>query len=254
MQAESTITIKSQYEPGGPQGQPRLVFQFPAMALETPTGAQLIPNPNGRQAASFASLEAAMAAIHQAGFDALWQDRLYPLRRGQPSEKAAVELLALADPVDQAAAQLVAPLLARLGDREVPVLTASLEALGYLKAPGLLEAIETLLDHESPEVRQSLAGALSQLGTAARDWVRMRYDATLDTTGKQRPDVYRIRLTLMAVYTEMAKAHGPVFMVPVMGQLHQGLSDGHWLVRAQAAQALYFWALRRDELKLVNHP
>lgn len=249
--SQPSITLKSQYEPG-PQGQPKLVFQFPAMALETPTGVQLVPNPNGRQAASFDTLEAALQAVHRAGFDAIWQGRTYPYRQPRDGNPSSIPLptARLADPIDQAAAELVAPLLDRLRDKEVPVLTAALETLGQLQAPELLDHIEPLIEHESPEVRQSLAQALSLLGEPARQWVHLRYHQTLE--GKQRPDVYRIRLMLVTVYTEMAKATAPTFLLPAMDQLREAMADPHWLVRAQAAQTLYYWALRREELKRPN--
>ena len=45
------------------------------MVLQTPNGNKSIPNPHGQEVEAFPTLEAAIAAIEQAGFDAEFEGR-----------------------------------------------------------------------------------------------------------------------------------------------------------------------------------
>lgn len=203
----------------------REAFAVPAMGLSTPTGKVLIPNPAGKEALLFESLEEAEAAIRKAGFDYEYEGKATYLFEKTAFRKAdqPVQSLDTAIPI----------LLSRLQDREPAVLANSAAALGMLRASQAIEPLLGILGHDDPAVRKSASDALARLAPGSIAGLNRAYEQAL---ASKQANVPYVRLTVLTAFAEMLQiGQGAPVLEQCLPVIIQGLEDESWLVRAQAA-------------------
>jgi len=226
------VTIR-RYTQTQPDGSPREVFAVPSMAIATPQGRRLIPNPAGTKASLFNTLEEAEEAVRLAGFDFTFEGR-------QTSTLASANARNVANVAD--VWQTALPLLLKhLQDREPNVVAQAAFALGAMRAPQAIKALLPLLGHDDAAVRKQVAEAYARLGPEALNALAQAYNEARSQT---RPNAPYVRLTVMQACAEMAQ--GTRVAEAAAGVLTlavAALDDDSWLVRAQASQVLGLIAL-----------
>jgi hypothetical protein len=235
------VPIKQQNNPNVPAGQPNSQwFAVPVMVLNTPQGTKSIPNPSGQQVATFATLEEAVKAIEQAGFDAEFEGRLlrsgheaYPQRQN-PAKATPFQAAVL---VEDTLKKAVPLLHKRLGDKEPQVLSAALQAIGQLQPPALLKELLPFLGHDVLEVRQAAVATLARYGPSVLEVVSPLY-AKAATEGRGNDKAYRVRLDVMNLYLALLHEREATVLAPVLSQVLHAMEDEQWLVRSAASQVL----------------
>jgi hypothetical protein len=124
-------------------------FAVTSVGIATPQGKKLIPNPAGKEALLFETLEEAESAIRRAGFDYEFQGKTTYLFEQAKKQKTVGATASL----DSA----VPILIQRLHDREPTVVANSVFALGMLRATEALESIVGILGHDDAGVRKSVS-------------------------------------------------------------------------------------------------
>lgn len=210
-------------------GEVQEFFAVPSMALSTPQGRILIPNPSGAEAALFGTLEEAEEAVRRAGFDYEFEgQKTYAF--SQPATTAGkAKPVVPSNPLDQA----VPLLMQHLKDRESSVVANAVFALGSVRAYAALDELIAILGHDDPNVRKNLAEALARLGSAALPKLTTAYEQAKASTGKQAP---YIRLTVLSAFLEMLEQGlGTTYSNQFLPLAVSALEDDSWLVRSQAA-------------------
>lgn len=207
-------------------GDTQIFFAVPSMAIATPQGRVLIPNPSGAEAGLFATLEEAEEAIRRAGFDYEFEGKqVYAFNQPHTSPKAA---RASGNPLEQAV-----PLLTQhLKDRESSVVANAVYALGAVRAYAALDALTEILGHDDPAVRKNVAEAMARLGASAIPKLTAAYENARGNTGKQAP---YIRLTVLSAFLEVLEQGGVTYSAQFLPLAVTALEDDSWLVRSQAA-------------------
>jgi HEAT repeat protein len=230
------------------------------MVLQTPNGNRSIPNPHGQEVEAFPTLEAAITAIEQAGFDAEFEGRHVRLNaeagftptQSKTPIKALTPKLQAEQLVQEGLKSAIPLLIARLKDIEAFTLVPSVKALGVLQAKEAIPAMLNLLGHDSPDVREAVSVALSQFGGGIVADL-MRTYAKLLAEGKGE-NAYRKRLDILNTYHELVKRNNSSVLAGVMSQLLQALSDDQWLLRSAAAHVMATVAQKQREEKQSPSP
>ena len=209
-------------------GQKKEVYAVPAVALSTPGGKKLIPNPAGNDAAVYDTLEDAAEAIARAGFDYMFEGKKTVTLGSQGPKRLVVPNTG--DPL----ANAVPLLIACLSEKESSVIANSAFALGVLEDSAAVEPLCALLGHEDSVVRKNVAEALAKIGANALWALRDNFDKALQSKEKNAP---YIRLTVMTAYLELSHTHRELLDI-VLPQAVEALQDESWLVRAQAASVI----------------
>lgn len=246
-------------------------FWVPAWQLQTPSGPQWVVNPKGQQLAPFSTLEAAILAVEAAGFTPCWQGQVVgKASLLQPQTQSGSKKTP--PPSESPLVQAQALLLQRLKDREKPVVTSALAALGamagaqesfkpafVLDAATLTPPLLLLLEDEDPEVRRELAKTLAQLGPEVLPFLNTLYQEALTPgqtsfsyIGPKKGEAHRLRFSLMGVYKAFAQRYGLGLGQALWPALLQGLQDEAWLVRSAAAEAV--GALLESGAVLASEP
>ena len=213
----------------------REVYAVASMAIVTPQGKKLIPNPSGQEALLFETLEEAQQAVRLAGFDYIFEGKkTYTIKPEGPALPVNSSGVSLTDAIPA--------LMHQLNDREPSVVANAAFALGALRATNALEALSECLGHDDPNVRKQVAEAMARMGAASLSWLRDAYEAAKTSKHKNAP---YIRLTVMSAYLELAQVM-PGLIDYVLGQVLDGVQDESWLVRAQAAQVVGQASLARE--------
>jgi HEAT repeat protein len=198
------------------------------VAIDSPQGKILIPNPSGREASLFMSLEEAEGAIRRAGFDYEFEGKTtYTL--SEASNQRPIAARPGAQPLEAA----VPLLINQLKEREPGVVANAAFALGALRAGQAMEPLIALLGHDDPTVRKNAAEALARLGTGTIPSLKHAYEKALASTHK---NAAYIRLTIMSTFLEMLEqgsgvSHSGQFLPLAV----HALNDDSWLVKSQAA-------------------
>ncbi len=222
-------------------GQAETWFAVPAMAISSPQGRLLIPNPAGAEAQLFATLEEAEEAVRRAGFDYEFEGKQVYAFQSTVSAKSAAITRPGANPLEQA----VPLLIEHLRDRESSVVANAAYALGTMRAGAALEPLSQILGHDDPTVRKNVAEAMGRLGPAALTHLSMAFEKARTNTGKQAP---YIRLTALSAFLEMVE-QGQVSSCSghYLPLAITALQDDSWLVRSQAALLVGRTAQALDE-------
>jgi HEAT repeat protein len=229
-----------------PQGNMRELFAVPSVALSTPQGRKLIPNPAGNEANLFSTLEEAEEAIRRAGFDYIYEGKkTYTL--SQPNQPANSAIANVGHPLDQA----VPLLIKHLQDREPSVVANSAFALGALKAYPAMDALTAILGHDDATVRKQTAEALARMGPGAMPALR---DAFLEAQNSKTKNAPYIRLTIMTAFLEMVlSAPGMPLVEQILPLAVTALEDDSWLVRAQAALVVGHAAQAQEQARMEEN-
>src|SRR6478609_7627248 len=206
-------------------------YAVPCMALSTPQGRLLIPNPHGTETRVFNSLEEAGEAVHRAGFDYQFEGEIAhlppPQHQNRPVSRTGSQVN-LADSIPR--------LTELLKDKEPLVITNAATALGNLQAVTSLDALSACFGHDDSMVRKAAAEAIAKMGSPALAVLR-------EALGKGRvithSNAVYIRTSALMAYIEMLERglHSSL-MQQFLPQVMDCLNDDSWLVRAQAAQVL----------------
>ncbi len=233
------------------------LFVIPVMVLQTPQGTRSIPNPHGQEVEAFLTLEEAISAIEQAGFDAEFEGRHVRLntqeglnvQKQSPSSpvKSLTPKLQAEQLVQEGLKSAIPLLINRLKDAEAFTLVPSVKALGVLQAKEAVPAILTLLGHDSPDVREAVSVALSQFGSDIVVDLMKTYAKLLSESKGEF--AYRKRLDILNTYHELVKRNNSTVLAGVMSQLLQALNDEQWLLRSAAAHVLATVAQKQREEK-----
>jgi hypothetical protein len=206
-------------------------YAVPCMAISTPEGRLLIPNPNGTEARVFNTLEEAGEAAHRAGFDFQYEGETkhLPVQGRGPAMSTSISS---ARPLEDCQPRLIQ----LLGDREPSVVSNSAAALGALHATQALEELSKCLGHDDPSVRRNAAEAIAKMGAPALHTLR-------EAMGRGRvmthSNALYIRLSVLMAYSEMIDLGlDRAAMNHFLPQVVECLDDESWLVRAQAALVL----------------
>jgi HEAT repeat protein len=227
----NAIPIKKLQKKNAKNGTVKEVYAVPSVAIDSPNGKILIPNPSGREAAIFASLEEAEEAVRRAGFDYEFEGKTTYTMNDAANHRAVAARLGI-QPMDAA----VPLLIEQLKDREPSVLANAAFALGALRAGQALESLLGLLGHDDPSVRKNTAEALARLGLPGIPRLRQAYETALSSNHKNAP---YIRLTVINAFLEMLEqGTGVSYSDQYLSLAVQALSDDSWLVKSQAALLL----------------
>jgi HEAT repeat protein len=255
------IPIKQQLAPTKTtDGKNISLFVIPVMVLQTPQGNKSIPNPHGQEVEAFPSLEAAIIAIEQAGFDAEFEGRHVrfnaeaSLNAQQPKTptKALTPKLQAEQLVQEGLKSAIPLLISRLKDVEAFTLVPSVRALGVLQAKEAIPAMLNLLGHDSPDVREAVSVALSQFGSGIVPDLMALYAKLL--TESKGENAYRKRLDILNTYHELVKRNPTNILAGVMSQLLQALNDDQWLLRSAAAHVMATVAQKQREERQSPSP
>lgn len=234
----SFIHIKRQTTTNNGQAQERFAVQ--AMAIQSPEGKKLIPNPSGKEAAVFNTLEEAVEAVKRAGFDYIFEGQKVFLNH---TTSVARPKRSLSQDVFTDLQDAVPILIERLQDKEPSVVGQAAFALGQLEDTSAIEPLVTILGHEDPTVRRHVADSLARLGLETLKPLQTAYELAQNSKDK---NAAHIRLTVMHAFTEMVQRQ---YVLPehVTSQAIDALEDTSWLVRAAAAQLIGLIASRLNE-------
>ncbi|MEM0951475.1 MAG: HEAT repeat domain-containing protein [Cyanobacteria bacterium P01_H01_bin.74] len=224
-------------------------FAVPSVAIQTPQGKKLIPNPAGTEAAIYDNLHAAESAIRLAGFDYEFegkvtqtvQQNLSSAGLAQPKQ----QYINLSKNPMQDAEDI---LVEQLTDKESSVVSNAVMALGAMRVYRALPDLIELLGHDDPLVRKNLADALARFGGQALPSLKAAFLAAKSNQEKQSP---YIRLTvinaLLALLNQPEGVHWSSDYLPLA---LEALNDDSWLVRSQAALLFANTAFSLEELRL----
>lgn len=224
----SFIPIKKIQKRDPVTGELKEFYAVPSVAIATPQGRKLIPNPSGNEANLFASLEEAEEAIRRAGFDYEFEGKkTYTLNQPQPGGPAVIRHSG--SPLEQAG-----PLLQLLlREREASVVANAAYALGSLRAYAAIEPLADHLGHDDPSVRKAVAEALAKFGMAALPKLRQVFEQARSSNHKNAP---YIRLTVMLSFLEMLElGFASTLSDQFLPLAVLALEDESWLVKSQAA-------------------
>ncbi len=235
----SFIHIKKQSKTDS-DGQTTERFAVQAMAIQSPQGQKLIPNPSGKEAAVFESFDEAVLAVQRAGFDYIFEGKKVYLSHITPLKQPMKRLTqqSFADLQDA-----VPILIERLGDREPSVVTQAAFALGQLADEAATEPLVAILGHEDPTVRRSVAEAMARIGPSTLRPLQSAYDLA---QGSKDKNAFHIRLTVMQAFQEMA-VRQKYISEQLIPQAIDALEDDNWLVRSAAAQVVGLIAANFNE-------
>lgn len=226
------------------------VYAVPSVAIATPQGRKLIPNPSGNEASLFDTLEEAEEAIRRAGFDYEFEGkRTYTMSQGPSQAKTSMRS------GGQPPLELAIPILIKhLQDREVSVVANAAYALGTVRAYAALEPLAEILGHDDPSVRKNVAEAMARLGASALPRLRDAFEKARSSTHKNAP---YIRLTVLNTFLEMLEqGYGASVSDQFLPLAVTSLEDESWLVRAQAALLIgrTAHALEEEKKRLAQRP
>ncbi len=223
----------------------REVYAVPSVAIATPQGRKLIPNPSGNEASLYPTLEEAEDAVRRAGFDYIFEGKkTYTLAQSaaQPTQISSDKPLEQAVPI----------LIRQLQDRESSVVANSAFALGALRASAALEPLSNILGHDDANVRKHAAEAMARFGTPALPYLRDAFEAAKSSTRANAP---YIRLTVMNAFLEMLQGGISSAQTEQLLPLAlAALEDESWLVKAQAALVIGHAAKAMEEEKNQREP
>lgn len=220
-------------------------YAVPCVAIATPDGRRLIPNPSGTEAQVFATLEEASEAIRRAGFDYSFEGQTTHLLAQGPAD--ALSNARSANATGRPLEDAIPMLIQLLKDRESGVVAQAASALGALRTQAARDALVGILGHDDPGVRKNAADALARLGTPALHSLR---EALTKARNSNHANAPYIRLSVLTVYLEMLRQGSDrAAMAHFLPQAVESLTDESWLVRAQAAQVLGQAALAIEEEK-----
>jgi len=224
----NAIPIKKMQKPDPETGEMRDVYAVPSVAIDSPQGKILIPNPSGREASLFFTLEEAEGAIRRAGFDYEFEGKTtYTLNETAPRRTTT------ARPGAQPLEAAVPLLIEQLKEREPGVVANAAFALGALRSVPALEPLIELLGHDDPTVRKNVAEALARLGGLAIPNLKQAYEKALASSHKNAP---YIRLTILNAFLELLEQGGGVAgSAQFLPLAVHALNDDSWLVKSQAA-------------------
>jgi HEAT repeat protein len=228
----SFITIKKIQQHDPVTHEKKDVYAVPSVAIATPQGRKLIPNPSGNEASLFNTLEEAEEAIRRAGFDYEFEGkRTYTLSQGPGIAKGSVR------PGTQTPLESAIPVLIQhLQDREISVVANAAFALGNLRAYAAIDSFVEILGHDDPSVRKNVAEAMARLGASAIPRLRDAFEKARTSTHKNAP---YIRLTVLNTFLEMLEqGYGPSVSEQFLPMAISALEDDSWLVRAQRPGSL----------------
>ncbi len=220
----SFIHIKKQEVKGG-DGTSKEIFAVQALAINSPQGKKLIPNPTGNETCAFDTFEEAIAAIRHAGCDYIFEGKKTYLmdRTHRPKKKVRTGLDAFSDAIPL--------LLDRLQDKEAAVITHAIFALGELEEVSAIPSLIDLLGHEDANVRKALAEALAKIGYSALPHLASAYQSAKTSQEKYAS---HIRLTVMGAYLEITHMRREL-LSQILPHAVEALEDENWMVRSQAA-------------------
>ena len=217
-------------------GEQQEFYAVPSVAIATPQGRKLIPNPAGNEAGLFPTLEEAEDAIRRAGFDYEFEGKktqLYSAVSTSHASKSSKKTTSGQNPMDAA----VPLLIAHLRDREGGVVANAVFALGAIRAYPALDQLIEILGHDDPTVRKNLAEAIARLGGSALPRLKDAFEQAQKSTHKNAP---YIRLTVLSTFLEfLDQGQGVLYSDHFLPLAVSALEDESWLVRAQAAQVIY---------------
>ena len=219
-------------------------FAVQALAIQTPEGRKLIPNPFGHESIDYPSLEAATQAIRQAGFDAVYEGALLAKADELYSPKQTAQQFATI--THQDASRWDKTLIELLRNEKHPtVLASAAKALGTLKHPDSIEPLCLLLSHEEGAVRQAAAEGLSPWGVDHVERILGLIEVNL-THGPS--EAYRSRLGMLTLFQQWSQS-----TTPLPASLHtivrNCLRHEHWLVRSQGAVTIEALLLQVQRLQ-----
>ena len=211
------------------------VFVIPGMSLLTPDGEKLIPNPNGLKPMAYEQLENAISATHQAGYDAEFQDELFPVERQSRKKEAPTLGTQRHIMVKDALQQGFPLLLKRLQDKEALVLVSAIKALSFYDKSEAIAPILTHLGHESSDVRAAIQQACCTLPTLQTLQALGQSYGTSLVNDRNAEAGYRVRLTIIKSWEAMANCVPTESFSVVMSHLLHALEEEQWLIRSTAA-------------------
>ncbi len=238
------IHIKKIQRRLNPDRESQDAYAVPCVAIATPEGRRLIPNPSGTEAQVFTTLEEAGDAIRRAGFDYIFEGQTTHLLAQPQGDHAGSRLpTTTGRPLEDA----VPVLIQLLKDRESGVVAQAAGALGALRSQTARDALVGILGHDDPIVRKNASDALARLGTPALHALR---ETLVKARSSSHVNAPYIRLSVLSVYLEMLRqGTDRAAMGHFLPQAVESLTDESWLVRAQAAQVLAQAALAIEEEK-----
>lgn len=202
-----------------------------ASAMDT-DGQRLIPNPAGKASAFFDSLEAAIGAVRQAGFEPTLDGQAIPGAISNASQAQTPPPPSEARTVADWLARGRASLLSRLDDREAAVRGQAAEALGALGATEAIPKLIVLLGQDDATLRRHAIDALASFGAHAISPLLSCYEQSSAT--------HTPRLSVMQAFEALLeRPEGAEYLgllLPCV--VEKGLQDANWLVRGQAATVL----------------
>ncbi len=203
----------------------REIFTVQALAINSPQGKKLIPNPAGSETCTFKSFDDAVSAVRRTGFDYIYEGKKTYLMDAshRPKKRVRTGLDAFSDAIPI--------LLERLDDKEASVISHAVFALGELEEESAILPFMDILGHEDSNVRKALAEALSKIGRNALPHLETAYQAAKDNKEKYAS---HIRLTVMAAYLEITHTRRELLTL-ILPQAVEALEDENWMVRSQAA-------------------
>lgn len=205
------------------------VYAVPSMAITTPQGKMLIPNPSGKEAALFQTLKEAGEAVRRAGFDYEFEGKKTYVYNEPSANSQKTAVAKGAKPLEAA----IPILIGHLKDREATVVANAVYALGTIRAYVALETMTDILGHDDPGVRKNVAEAMARIGTSALASLRAAFEKAQASTHKNAP---YIRLTVISAFVEMLEQpNGHVLAEQFLPMAVSALTDESWLVRSQAA-------------------
>lgn len=222
----TTIHIKKLTRTNTTTGESSERFALPAVALETPQGKKLIPNPAGKETCLFDTLEEAEQAARLGGFDYEYDGKTthnYDAYKKAPKAKTG-------NPFEDS----IPLLIQRLNDEKSAVIANAAFALGQIRSEDAIPALCEHLGHDDSGIRKNVAEALANLGFPAIQPLRQAWQSAQNSVSKDAPYV---RLTIMTAFLELINSHRE-FTGQILPMAVEALEDDNWLVRSQAALVL----------------
>lgn len=233
-----SLEIEIKYRPAkSPEGVE--AWLLPCMLIPTPTAPKHVPHPLGTVVQTFATLEEALARVHQAGYTGVCQGRSYPPKARQataPTAKPRQETLQL-----QQALELALPvLLQRLHDKEPACLAQALQTLSHYPSQSLdekvlLQVVQACY-HDAPDVREGSLAALQRWFATDTNRLTLLLSQQLSKAQAHpvQSESQRQRLGCLTVLQTLASHGHRHSLVPFMHLLLHALEDDYWLNRTTA--------------------
>lgn len=203
-------------------------FTVSAVKIQTPQGKiRGVPHPYGKETSAYPTLEAALEAVHRAGYDAECEGRFYampPHQSAKDKPKTLKPASRSGQSIQQTLAQSKQGLLALLGDNNPGVVANAAYALGELRDELALTALVGVFRHDDATVRKQAAEATAKIGEPA---LRHLESALRDPHWLVRHSALTALLELVSLQFEI--------LAPLLPATLPLLQDENWLVRSQAA-------------------